>query len=593
MLIGAGHARGDWGELVTTSHSSRRVRRAVTAGFASAGLLLAACGSSKTTSTTTSAATTTTVAATTTAAAATTTAAGATTTTAAATTTTAAATTTTAAPVSNQPLIIARDMDTNSTDPSRAYCDTCQIFLTAMYETLLGLDQTDNKTLVPRLAEKWSSNADETQFTFNLNPKATFSDGSPVTSADVKFSWERLKGVAGAASYLAMNIKSIDTPDPETVVANFEKPNSAFFAQTNASYMGIINSKVAQAQNATTDVKTDKAEDWFLKNSAGSGPYVLESYTAGTELRMKRNDKYWGAPASFPEVVMKETKDAVTQRQQLEQGAVDIAMQISNDVAKDMKSPDVTVTKVPSFNFVYLALSPNVKGGEKLTPDVRKAIRLALDYDGLLNVTVGGSGHSQPSSIPNGFAGTEGLAPPKQDLDTAKSLLAKAGVKSLDLDTTFPTFNVYGVDFATAAQKVQADLKAVGINLKLNPVEASVWGDKIASTGIPVTLLYFAPDHTDSSQYIQYFALTKGSQWQTWAKTPVNTAEDDLLVKAFGTKDDAARAAIYKQLAQDTIDDQIIIPLVNPDLFLASRSNIKGMHYSACCNLDVSKLSRG
>ena len=106
-------------------------------------------------------------------------------------------------------------------------------------------------------------------------------------------------------------------------------------------------------------------------------------------------------------------------------------------------------------------------------------------------------------------------------------------------------------------------------------------------------MLYFAPDHTDSSQYVQYFGLLKDSQWQTWAKTDVNQNETDLLTKAFGTQDATARAAIYKQLGQAMIDDQVIIPIVNPNLFLASRSNIKGMAYSACCNLDLSRLSRG
>ena len=82
--------------------------------------------------------------------------------------------------------------------------------------------------------------------------------------------------------------------------------------------------------------------------------------------------------------------------------------------------------------------------------------------------------------------------------------------RNLTFDATYPTFNVYGVDFSTAMQKVQTDLKAVGITLKLNPVEISVWADKIGKDGIPVTMLYFAPDHTDSSQYVQYFGLLPG-----------------------------------------------------------------------------------
>lgn len=492
---------------------------------------------------------------------------------------------------SDQALVIARGMDVNSLDPSLAYCDTCQIFMTAVYETLIGLDD-DNQTLVPRLATSWESNTEQTEFTFHLDPAATFADGSPVTSADVKFSWERLAGLQGAASYLAGSITAIDTPDPQTVVVTLGAPNSAFLAQVNASYLGIINAKVAQEHGATTDPTTDTAEEWFLANSAGSGPYQLTAYTQGDELRLTRNDAYWGTKANFPEVIIKETPQAVTQRQQLEQGAVDIAMQISNDVAQGMDSDAVTVTEVPTFNYVYLALSPGAKGGEALTPDVRKAIRLALDYDGLVDVTVGGAGRTQPSPIPNGFAGTADLAAPKQDVEQAKQLLADAGVTDLTLDATYPSFNVYGVDFTTAMQKVQSDLKEVGITLELNPVEISVWADKISTDGIPVTMLYFAPDHTDSSQYVQYFGLLDGSQWQTWSRADAVPAEADLLTQAFAAGDGAARADLYAQLAQAMIDDQIIIPVVNPDLFLASASYITGMHYSACCNLDLAKLGR-
>jgi peptide/nickel transport system substrate-binding protein len=242
---------------------------------------------------------------------------------------------------SDKSLVIARQMDVNSLDPSRAYCDTCQIFMTAVYETLIGLD-SDNKTLVPRLATSWEANDAQTEFTFHLDPKAKFADGSPVTSADVKFSWERLKGLQGAASYLVSTVQTIDTPDPETVKVTMSQPNSAFLAQVNASYLGIVNSKVAQAQGATADPTTDKAETWFLSNSAGSGPFELADYTQGNELRFKRNDNYWGTKSQFPEVIIKETAEAATQRQQLEQGAVDIAMQISNDVAQGMGGSDVT-----------------------------------------------------------------------------------------------------------------------------------------------------------------------------------------------------------------------------------------------------------
>ncbi|TIU43278.1 MAG: hypothetical protein E5W31_03955, partial [Mesorhizobium sp.] len=90
----------------------------------------------------------------------------------------------TAMPAEAKTLVIARDMDVNSLDIDRSWCDTCMIYNAAVYDGLLALDK-DNK-LVPVIAESWTVNDDQTVFTFKLNPKATFSDGSKVEAKDVK-----------------------------------------------------------------------------------------------------------------------------------------------------------------------------------------------------------------------------------------------------------------------------------------------------------------------------------------------------------------------------------------------------------------------
>ncbi len=260
-----------------------RMRRSVGVFFAAGSLILAGCSSSSsdTTAPAAESAAGTDVAIATDAVSAETTVAE---------TTVAGAAVETAAPTSSgsaRELVIARDMDTNSTDPSRAYCDTCQIFMTAIYETLITLDPKDPNVMLPRLATKWEANADNTVFTFTLNPSAKFADGKAVTSADVKWSWERLANVKGSASYLMAGYKTIDAPDATTAVVTFGAPNSAFLPIVAAGYMGVVNSEAAKAQGASAaaDAATsDKGEPWFLKNSAGSGPYALESYTQGDSL---------------------------------------------------------------------------------------------------------------------------------------------------------------------------------------------------------------------------------------------------------------------------------------------------------------------
>ncbi|MFM9857214.1 ABC transporter substrate-binding protein, partial [Pseudoxanthobacter sp. M-2] len=99
------------------------------------------------------------------------------------------------------PLVIARNMDLDSLDPHRGFCDTCQIYFSNVYETLVALG-VDNKSIGPNIATSWEVNADATQFTFKLDPAAKFSDGSPVEAKDVKWSFERLKAVKGNPSFM-------------------------------------------------------------------------------------------------------------------------------------------------------------------------------------------------------------------------------------------------------------------------------------------------------------------------------------------------------------------------------------------------------
>jgi peptide/nickel transport system substrate-binding protein len=492
-------------------------------------------------------------------------------------------------------------MDVNSLDISRSYCDTCQIFNTAVYETLITVDPGDPNTLVPRLATAWEGNDDNTQFTFTLDPTATFADGSPVEASDVKFSWERLANIQAPASYLMAGMESIETPDAGTVIVTFSAPNSAFLPIAAAPYMGIINQEVAEANGASagTDAVTDTAETYFLSNSAGSGPYQLESYTQGESLVLARNDNYWGAnKPAFPKVTLLQVKDSSSQLQQLQQGDVDIAMQISFDSVGQLGGDsNVSAETVDSFNYVYIALSPGAVGGENLQdPAVRKAIRSAIDYDGAIEALVAGNGKKQASTIPKGFLGSADLPLPEYDPDSATAALEAAGLgDGFSLDATYPEANVYGVDFSLMMQKIQQDLDKVGVELDLTPVQFPEWIEKINSQGIPVTAVYFAPDHTDSSQYVQYFGMIPDSNWAIRAgggeqgEPIINQAEADLLAQALASSGDA-KAEAYTQLGQSMIDDAIIIPIVNPQLVLASASDITGMHYSACCNLDLGRL---
>ncbi|MDO9524367.1 MAG: ABC transporter substrate-binding protein, partial [Gemmobacter sp.] len=341
----------------------------------------------------------------------------------------------------SETLVIGRSMDVNSLDPARAFCDTCQIYLTSVYDTLVALGK-DNRTLEPSLATKWEVSDDYTEYSFTLRGDAKFSDGSPLEASDVVWTFQRMKNLKGSPSFLMDGLASISAPDATTVKITLEAPNGEFLNKLSAPYAGIINAEVAMAAGAVADetaAEADKAETWFLSNSAGSGPFSLVNYSPENEMRLTRHDGYWGDAAHFKDVVITQIQDSVGQAQALESGSIDIGMQVDADTAKSITSDEVVTEIVPSYNFLYVAFSPGAKGMiDVLTPEVREALSLAIDYDGMIEFTVGGNGVKQPAPIPNGFPGTANLKPREQDIEKAKAMLAAAGVQNLTIDAGYP-----------------------------------------------------------------------------------------------------------------------------------------------------------
>lgn len=496
-------------------------------------------------------------------------------------------------------LVIARDMDINSLDPHRTWCDTCQIYNSAVYEALVTLDK-DNK-LQPLLAESWEINPEQTSITLHLNPAAKFSDGSPVEAKDVKWTIERLKNLKSNTTFMVDPITAIETPDEKTVVLTLAAPNSEYIQILASSYMAILNSDLVAEHGGIADATAadkDTAETWLLENSAGSAPFVLESYEPNAELRLKRNDGYWGSPALVPEVVFRQVKDAVAQAQMLQSGAVDIAQQIDPETAKSLEGSNVVVEHQPSLNFVYLALSPGAVGNKvPLDAKVREAISVAIDRQGLIDMVLGGAGKEIAVPVPPGFPGAEGHAVPKYDPERAKQLLAEAGhPDGFEIDSIYPDLNTYGVDFNLMMQKVQQDLSKVGITVSLSPLPLANWRDAVNGDGVPLTAVFFAPDFFGTSQFIDYFGLSPDTTWAKragGARDPsiINHEIRGIMDAALAAKSSDEAAALWFKAAEIINQTGIFLPMVNPDLILAYGPNIKGVRFSACCNTPLAEIS--
>src|SRR5690606_1801931 len=263
-------------------------------------------------------------------------------------------------------------------------------------------------------------------------------------------------------------------------------------------------------------------------------------------------ENYWRDAPPISEIVIDHVADAVSQAQMLQSGGADIATQVDPDTASTINSPDITIETVPSYNFIDVMFSPGAEGGDVLDLEVRQALAYAIDYQGIIDFTVGGEGKMQASPIPNGFPGTEGLPMPEENLEKAKELLASKGLdKGFSIDATVASMNVYGVDLALLMQKVQQDLSRINVTVNIQPVASAVWREQIVKPGIPFSARFYAPDYYGSAQYVQFFGMIPDSWWERNAGGQgkvdvVNQREVELLEKALSSSGEAMEQAYHE-----------------------------------------------
>ncbi|MDE0137540.1 MAG: ABC transporter substrate-binding protein [bacterium] len=429
------------------------------------------------------------------------------------TTTTAAPTTTTEAmaePLTGREatVVIGKKMDGDTKfDPARAFEELYVLVLGSVYNNLAQWAQTDTgydyQTLLPELATEWSSNADATQWTFTLDPNARFHDGSPVTSDDVAFSFMRLKNVAATPSYQAANLDSVDTPDPQTVVVNLAAPDAEFPGLTTAAAFSILNSELVMANGGAAGEdasETDTAGEWLALNSAGSGPFTFDFSEPGSRLEIVRVDDYWGGPPAVMErIIMVNIPEAQSRIDALARGDIDLAWTVIPHQAATL-GEDYTILQANTNHWYYVIFTTDAENNNAFVanPTVQKALKYAIDYDGLQRLCPGYTANRVYGLAPMRLGGiTEGY---ERDLDKAKELLAEAGYPDGYDDPENPirlqTFQWSGFcpGFGDVAQKLAADFADIGVKTEVQIRDVGVFFTDFRKGDLDINVSDWFPD---------------------------------------------------------------------------------------------------
>jgi peptide/nickel transport system substrate-binding protein len=491
-------------------------------------------------------------------------------------------------------LVMAIAEDTVSYDPARAYETLPSIVHQATYQTLVTFPPDSTETVIPGLAESWTISDDGTVYTFTLKDGVTFSDGSPVVASDFVFSYDRLKALAGNPSFLTAGIASVEAPDDSTVVITLDAPDPAILAKLVYGAFSVTSQALIEAQGGSIDPAADTAEQWLNQNSAGTGPFIIQSWDPGVQTVLVRNENYWGEPAALDRVIILNIPEAATQKIQLEAGDIDVAFDLGADQVAELEGMEgVTVYQGPSDTLIFIKGNfDEAVGGPASDPLVMKAIRAALDYEGLLALA-GGSAVVPSTVLPVGFLGAYEANLPVRDLEAATALLAEAGyADGLELELTYPDFTYAGFNFGTFAQKIQADLAEAGITLSLNPQEVQVALEAYRQGTEPFGMWLWNPDYRDSNDYLEF--LPEGV---VGLRTGWTDANSDDVVKAIRDEgkvetETEARIAIFDRFQQYLLESGPYAPVLQPGLQVGLNSAVEGFVYNPQWRIDVSLLSK-
>lgn len=446
-----------------------------------------------------------------------------------------------AAPVAGGVLKAALTGEPDSLDPATSTVYTGAQVYDGIFSKLLTIGP--DGSFQPRLATKWTATDDKT-WTMDLVENATFHNGEKFTSADVKYTFERILNPKTASSYAGLYdaIKSIDTPSPTQVVFHLKTPYGPFL--TNLANNGeIVNQKAIESGDPA-------------RKPVGTGPFQFVEWVQGDHITVKKFDKYF--EADKPHLDSVEFKFLLVDQGRLDalsSGEVNWVDAVPLQQLTSLKS-DTRFTYVTGANAGipdFLAL--NTKKAPFDKPEVRQAVAWALDRKAIRDLAYSGTGEVGNQEVPSGSTWFDGTDPYANgpDLQKAKDLLAQAGhpdgftVEYLGLPQ-YP-------ELLKTGEVVRDQLKKIGITMNIKQVDVTVWFDAFSKGDYQITSAY--QERTIDPDNFYSLVIKSGGPINTTGYANPNV--DQLIDQAAQGSDEAARKKLYTQIRQVVREEAPII----------------------------------
>jgi len=473
-------------------------------------------------------------------------------------------------------LRIRLNADVRSLDPGVNRDGNSDAVVSHILEGLVAFREDTSVGLL--LAKALTVSPDGLTYTFTLRPGVKFQNGSPLTSADVTFAWNRYmnpgtnwrcrpefdgQGVA--------KVVNVSAPDPSTVVFTLDRPNAIFLetmARTDCGGTGIYHRSSLDANGA-----------W--REPVGTGPFKVSEWKRGQYVELARNPLYSALPgkrdgntgnksAEVAKVRFVVIPDAAAAKAALLSDAVDVVSDVDDGDVPDYKGrADLAVASVPSMAvnaMLFQTRDPLLKDAR-----IRRAFALALDLPQIVRTVTNGTSKASRSPIPEPsvYYSKVQRTVPARDVAAARKLLTEAGYRGQPIKLLTTKRYNYLFDVAVLAQAMAAE---AGIRIDVEVLDWATLLDKY-NRGDYQAMTFTYSARLDPSLSFDAFVGAKDKQSRKVWDDPDAIR---MVTRSMESSDKGKRQALFDQLELKLLDETPAVFLYSETRTSAVRKNVRG-----------------
>ncbi|MCI5865125.1 MAG: ABC transporter substrate-binding protein [Cloacibacillus porcorum] len=453
-------------------------------------------------------------------------------------------------------IIVGVDSDIAGLDPFGQNATMQNICTLLVYDTLLRIDPVSGK-IVPGLAESYEIVSPK-EYIFTLRKGVKFHDGTPLKASDVKFSIERAAKSAGFAAKVSFIDKVVPINDNKVKFV-LKQPSTT-----------ILNALAFCGTSVMSEEFLKKNNGKFVNN--GTGPFKFIKWNSGDSIIVERNDNYWGPKPKIKTLKFVIMPENTARAIALETGEIDINNSVQGiDVPSIKKNTRLAITESQSAMVDFFTVNTTKKPFDNLK--VRKALAYAINKPEMIAVLLEGRGTPRNTILAKtqNYA-DETLLGYKQDVATAKKLLAEAGYKD-GFSAAYTTNSQRGL---TLGQVLQAQLAEIGVKITIERMERGAFNELIKQNGLVMTIDDWAAATSDADNPLRSLLYSKhaGTTNRMWYQ---DAKYDAMLDEAVTITDPKKAQAAYSKIQKYIEDNVALVPLFSETQTVAADKNIGGL----------------